>query len=76
MSDKQSARAGYFQGECQEMALRHAYRPETDNAPVTDYLQADPERVRQVMEVYTDALLIVQGTKPPPSAADIVGENK
>ena len=41
MSDKQSARAGYFQGERQEMALRYAYRPEF--VPLLlDYLGARP----------------------------------
>ncbi len=28
MSDKQSARSGYFKGERQELGLRYAYRPE------------------------------------------------
>lgn len=32
-----------------------------------DYLRDDPSRVREVMEVYTDPLLIVRGTKPPGS---------
>lgn len=41
MSDTQSARAGYFQGERQEMALRYAYRPEF--VPLLlDYLGARP----------------------------------
>jgi len=29
-----------------------------------NYLKTDPTRVREVMEVYTDPLLIVRGTKP------------
>lgn len=29
-----------------------------------DYLQADPSRVREVMEVFTQSLLIIRGTKP------------
>lgn len=42
-----------------------------------DYLRADPERVREVMEVYTDPLLFVRGTKQshPPQANDS-GETK
>jgi hypothetical protein len=50
------AEAGFSQAEFEELlALRRGRY---------DHLQADPERVRQVMEVYTDALLIVRGTKP------------
>ena len=41
MRNKQSVRAGYFQGERQEMALRYAYRPEF--VPLLlDYLGARP----------------------------------
>lgn len=29
-----------------------------------DYLQVDPERVREVMEVFTDPLIVVRGTRP------------
>lgn len=29
-----------------------------------EYLTADPERIRDVMEVYTDLFLMVRGTKP------------
>lgn len=62
------AEAGFSQAEFEELLELKRARD--------DYLKADPGRVRQVMEVYTDALLIVRGTNPPSSsAADTVGKN-
>lgn len=52
------AEAGFSQAEFEELLELKRARDH--------YLQADPERVRQVMEVYTDALLIVRGRKLPP----------
>lgn len=34
------------------------------------YLKADPSRVREIMEVYTDTLIIVKGIKPASSPQD------
>jgi hypothetical protein len=48
--------AGFNQSEFDELTGLMAARDA--------YLQADPARVREVMEVYTDAFLIVKGTKP------------
>jgi hypothetical protein len=50
------AEAGFSQAEFEELMELKRARDE--------YLRADPTRIREVMEVYTDALLIVQGTKP------------
>lgn len=50
------AKAGFSQVEFEELMELKRVRDE--------YLRADPARIREVMEVYTDALLIVQGTKP------------
>ena len=51
------AEAGFSRAEFGElMALKSAR---------DDYLKADSARVLEVMEVYTDPLLIVRGTKPP-----------
>lgn len=50
------AKAGFSPAEFEELMDLKCARD--------DYLRADPTRIREVMEVYTDALLIVQGTKP------------
>jgi hypothetical protein len=50
------AKAGFNQTEFEELMELKRTRD--------DYLRKDPTRIREVMEVYTDALLIVQGTKP------------
>lgn len=50
------AAAGFSQAEFDELRELKLRRDE--------YLRADPTRVREVMEVYTDPLLMVQGTKP------------
>ncbi|MGD2050451.1 MAG: hypothetical protein PVH03_13190 [Chloroflexota bacterium] len=50
------AKAGFSQAEFEELMELKRVRDE--------YLRADPTRIREVMEVYTDALLIAQGTKP------------
>ena len=39
-----------------------------------EYLKADPTRVREVMEVYTDALLIVRGKRPVVAQPIEIGE--
>jgi len=55
------ADAGFSQAEFAElMELKRAR---------DDYLEADPARIREVMEVYTDPLILVRGTKPkrPPT---------
>jgi hypothetical protein len=50
------AAAGFSQDEFEELiALKRARY---------EHLRADPGRFKEVMEVYTDALLIVRGTKP------------
>lgn len=62
------AEAGFSQAEFRELMELKSARD--------DYLKADPERVREVMEVYTDPLLIARGTKPlPSSATGAPGEN-
>jgi len=48
--------AGFSQSEFDELTGLMAARGA--------YLQADPSRVREVMEVYTDAFLMVKGTRP------------
>ncbi|MFQ5886292.1 MAG: hypothetical protein ACE5II_03550, partial [Anaerolineae bacterium] len=51
------AAAGFGQAEFDELiALKRARY---------EYLQSDPARVREVMEVFTEPLLIVRGTRPP-----------
>lgn len=50
------AKAGFSQAEFEELMELKCARD--------DYLRVDPTRIREIMEVYTDALLIVQGTKP------------
>lgn len=51
------AAAGFSQAEFDELiALKRARY---------EYLQGDPARVREVMEVFTEPLLIVRGTRPP-----------
>lgn len=50
------AAAGFSQAEFAELI---EWKRDRD-----DYLKADPARVREVMEVYTDALLFVRGKKP------------
>jgi hypothetical protein len=50
------AAAGFSKAEFEELIELKRARGE--------YLQADPSRVREVMEVYTNSLLIVRGTKP------------
>jgi len=50
------AAAGFSQAEFDELlALKQAR---------DDYLKANPARVRDVMEVFTDSLLFVRGQKP------------
>jgi hypothetical protein len=49
------AEAGFSQAEFDELLELKRARDE--------YLKADPSRVREVMEVYTEAFLIVRGTK-------------
>lgn len=53
------AAAGFSQAEFDELIQLKRAR--------IDYLQADPSRVREVMEVYTEPLLIVRGLRPPAS---------
>ncbi len=48
--------AGISTAEYEELMALRAARD--------DYLQADPARVREVMEVYTDPFLFVKGVKP------------
>jgi hypothetical protein len=51
------AAAGFSPAEFEELiALKRARH---------EYLQRDPARVREVMEVFTDPHLIVRGTRPP-----------
>lgn len=66
------AEAGFSLAEFEElMELKRAR---------DDYLKGDPARVREVMEVYTDPLLIVRGTNLPralsaDAGASLPGEN-
>lgn len=63
------AAAGFSQAEFAELIELKRARD--------DYLKADPVRIREVMEVYTDALLFIRGTKPhQASSTDNSGETR
>jgi hypothetical protein len=55
-------KAGFSHAEYEELMSLIQVRDE--------YLRADPSRVREVMEVFTDELLMVRGNKPLDTAAD------
>lgn len=56
------AEAGFSQADFEELLELKQARD--------GYLKADPSRVREVMEVYTDTLIIVRGIKPGSSSRE------